>query len=127
DAVATVSTSEGSLMHVIGQVAAGEVDEESRRPGRGRRIGRSERPRSGPRGGGRRRRPASGAGKRTRWERPASSASRLRDVLIARDARSSVGAARTGCQTISDGAALSKPGATNSNRQTGSKARSETD
>ena len=31
------------------------------------------------------------------------------------------------CQTISDGAALSKPGATNSNRQTGSKARSETD
>ena len=31
------------------------------------------------------------------------------------------------CQTISDGAALSKPGATNSNRQTGSKAPSETD
>ena len=31
------------------------------------------------------------------------------------------------CQTISDGAALLKPGATNSNRQTGSKARSETD
>jgi hypothetical protein len=32
--------------------------------------------------------------KRTRWERPASSASRLKDVLIARDARSSVGPAR---------------------------------
>ena len=33
--------------------------------------------------------------KRTCWERPASSAPRLRAVLIARDARSSVGAART--------------------------------
>src|SRR3984957_7467728 len=42
-----------------------------------------------------RRRPASVAAKRTRWERPASSVSRLRDVLIAGDARSSVGAART--------------------------------
>ena len=33
--------------------------------------------------------------KATRWERPVTSASRLRAVLIARDARSSVGAART--------------------------------
>ena len=35
------------------------------------------------------------------------------------------GVATRSCRTISDGAALSKPGATNSNRQTGSKARSE--
>src|SRR3984957_19220540 len=54
-----------------------------------------EKARSGPRGEVLRRRRASMAAKRTRWERPASSASRLRAVLIVRDARSSVGAART--------------------------------
>jgi hypothetical protein len=37
------------------------------------------------------------------------------------------GVATKNCQTTSDGGALSKPGATNSNRQTGSKALSETD
>ena len=53
------------------------------------------RARSGPRGEVLAKKASKRGRQKDAWERPVTSASRLRAVLIARDARSSVGAART--------------------------------
>jgi len=97
-----------------------------------------------PRPAGRRTKARSGVVVQTLWARAAMSGWRAKAVRIARDERSSPGAARMGfrgsaagaagapgapprtCPTISAGGAPSKPGAIKPSRKPGSRAQSET-